>query len=80
VELESLVLLENDQLLIQSDAVLGIVRHLRGLWRVALIARLFPKIWRDWCYDLFAQNRKRWFPSKPSCLFLSDNLQDRFLD
>ncbi len=50
---------EFDTLYAESDAALRIVGYLKWYWQWLKIAYCIPKVIRDKCYRVIAQNRKR---------------------
>ncbi len=46
-----------EYVLVRSDAVLAVARHLAWPWRLFGAARLLPRRWRDAAYDLVARHR-----------------------
>lgn len=46
-----------EQAHVRSEAVLRVAAYLGGWWRVAAIARLVPRAWRDAMYDAVASRR-----------------------
>ncbi len=56
----------------KSQAIIEGLRFIGGVWSVAIIFYLFPRIIRDYLYDIVANNRK-----KVSCLILKKD--ERFL-
>ena len=79
-ELQSIVLLEGDQLKVKSTAALTIAKRLSGLWPLLYVFIVVPKFIRDFVYDLIARNRYNWFGKKDQCMIPSKQLQSRFLD
>jgi predicted DCC family thiol-disulfide oxidoreductase YuxK len=51
----------------QSDAEIHVIAALGGLWRLAQLARIVPRRWRDAAYQLLARNRYRWFGRRDTC-------------
>jgi predicted DCC family thiol-disulfide oxidoreductase YuxK len=51
----------------ESDAVIHVVTSLGWMWRVAALARIIPRSWRDALYRLLARNRYRWFGRREVC-------------
>ena len=78
--LDSLVLLENGQLFIQSDAALRLCKHLNGLWPLFTIFLLVPRPLRDATYQAIAKRRYKWFGRSDSCWIPDNRWNDRFLD
>lgn len=76
----SIVLLDNGVMLTQSDAVLSIVSQLGGVWSLAPLLRIFPRIVRDSFYSLIARNRYAWFGKRDSCRLPTKEERQLFLD
>jgi len=65
----------------RSDAVIFILHKLGGLWAaVGTILRIFPKLLRDWGYNIVASRRYRFFGKYETCPLPEKKYQDRFLD
>jgi len=81
---DSLVLVEreggSDRVLVKSDAVLRLGRHLGGVWRAAAILRVFPRTLRDWIYDLVARHRYAIFGRLDTRPPPPERVADRFLE
>lgn len=52
---------------IASDASIQVAAAVGGLWRLARVARVVPRSWRDALYRLIARNRYRWFGRRTTC-------------
>ena len=52
---------------IASDASIHVAAAVGGLWRLARVARVVPRTWRDALYRLIARNRYRWFGRRTTC-------------
>ena len=82
-EYETLLLVENGQLFIKSDAVLRIVRQLPLPlplpWPLLTCFRWVPRCLRDGIYDVIARNRYKWFGKRDVCLVPGDVERERFL-
>ena len=66
--LDTLVLLDNGQLLTRSNAALAILTHVGGGWRIlAAIGRVIPRTLRDAVYRIIARNRRRIFGGPEAC-------------
>lgn len=63
----SLIVIENDHVFTRSDAVLRIIHHLPGLWKVLLVFRILPLDFRDFIYNFVAKNRYSWFDKGNEC-------------
>ena len=74
------VLTEDEEFLVRSEAMLYVLRSLGGLWLVlAVVAGVIPRRIRDWCYDRVASVRLRIFgTSKNVCPMMPEQLKERF--
>ncbi|MFB6162804.1 MAG: thiol-disulfide oxidoreductase DCC family protein [Halococcoides sp.] len=79
-EFDSVVLIEDGECYTRSDAVLRIVRHLGGPYRLLASARVVPAPIRDVVYDLVATYRYRVFGRREECLRPPEDIESRFLD
>ncbi len=77
--IDSIILIENDQFDIESEAVLKIADRLGGLFNLVLVARILPRSWRDYLYKLIASNRFNWFGRRNNCMLPNPEDADRFL-
>lgn len=76
---DSVVLLEDGDVITKSDAILDISTHLVRPWSFARILRAVPRPLRDLAYDAFAGIRYPVFGWKEECMVPSPELRDRFL-
>ena len=76
----SLLVVEGDNAWIDSEAILRVVGAFGGLWRIAALARLVPRSWRNRAYRILARNRYRWFGRRETCLVPTPELRARFID
>ena len=63
----SIVLVEDGQLRVRSDALLRISRYMRWPWNLLAYAAVIPAPLRDSVYDWIAANRYRWSKSSDVC-------------
>ena len=77
---DSIVLVEDGQCYLRSDAALRIAGRMRGAWPLLGVFRLVPRPLRDALYRTVAQNRYRWFGKQDACRLPTPDLQRRFLD
>ena len=56
-DLNSLVLIVDDNYFLKSSAGLRILKELGGFWKLFYILMIFPKPLRDFVYDLIAKTR-----------------------
>ena len=75
------ILLEDEGTVFErSTAALRIITALGGIWRLAGLLRLVPRIIRDAVYDWIARNRYGWFGKRDSCRLPSSEERAVFLD
>ena len=77
---DSIVLIENNKYYLKSSAAIRICMQLSGLWNLFAVFLIIPIFMRDFLYDVIAKKRYMWFGKLDSCMLLSPNLKDRFLD
>ena len=77
--LDSVILVEDGHVYIESDAALRIARRLGGGWSLLAGFSIVPRPIRDAVYRLIARNRYRWFGKQESCMMPTPDLRARFL-
>ena len=77
--LDSLVLVEEDQVYFRSTAALRIARNLSGLWPLFYGFIILPSGIRDLIYDWIGKNRYRWFGKKNTCRLPTPEERAKFL-
>lgn len=78
-EPDSIIVVQNGQLLTESQAILALLPFLSFPWPLLRIARVIPRFVRDPIYRLIARNRYRWFGKKSSCRLPTPEERERFL-
>ncbi|KIL47355.1 thiol-disulfide oxidoreductase DCC family protein [Jeotgalibacillus campisalis] len=78
--IDSVLLVENDQMWSKSTAALRICRELEGPVRYLSLGLLIPKPLRDLVYDGIARNRFHWFGRKEQCELPTKEERRRLLD
>jgi len=79
-EMETLVFIKDKQYFVFSDAVLEILVSLGGIWILAKVFYLIPRLIRNFIYKQIAKRRYRFFGQRNSCLIPTQLLQKRFLE
>ena len=77
--IDSIVLIEDDQAFTKSTGALRIAKRLGGIWAVAYVLIIVPRPIRDYFYELFAKYRYRWFGKKDECMLPTPEIRARFL-
>lgn len=72
-------LIEGDQLYIESEAILHLLRYLGPGWQVFRLGRIIPRPLRDRIYKWVSRNRYRWFGTKATCRIPTPEERERFL-
>lgn len=76
---DSVVLIEDDQTFTHSTAALRIAKNLGGIYSLAYIFIIVPAFIRDFFYKAFARNRYRLFGKKDMCMVPTPEVRERFL-
>ncbi|MCX6201152.1 MAG: DCC1-like thiol-disulfide oxidoreductase family protein [Bacteroidetes bacterium] len=61
LDVNSIILIVNDKVFIESDAILQIAQHLSFPYKLLAAGIIVPKKWRDAIYRWIAKNRYKWF-------------------
>ncbi len=77
--MDSLVLVEEDEIFFKSTAALKIAKHLSGGWPALYPLIYLPKGFRDVVYDWIARNRYKWFGKKNTCRLPTPEEAAKFL-
>ncbi len=77
--LDSLVLLEENQIYYRSTAALKIAKQLSGITSLLYPFIFIPKLIRDPIYDWIGKNRYRWFGKKSTCRLPTPEEKAKFL-
>jgi len=78
-DFDSIILIKNQKIFKKSEAIFEITKELTGFWKYIAIFRFLPKVFTDFCYDIFAKNRYQLFGKTDSCRLPTPELRDRFL-
>ena len=79
-EPNSIVLVKGDQLLQRSNAVLEILRQMKGLWPLLYAFKIIPVFLRDPVYNFIARNRYKFFGKKDSCMVPEPQWKSKFIE
>lgn len=80
INVDSMVLLEEGKLYLQSSAALRITKYLKGLWPAMMIFILVPPFLRNAVYNYIAKHRITWFGMANYCDMMTAELKKRFLE
>ncbi len=62
----------------KSSAVVHILKHFKGVWKLSILAFAVPPYFRNVLYNFVARNRYKWF-GKNSCRLPDPELKKRFI-
>ena len=78
--LETLIVWQEGQKLIRSDAVIFVLQKMGGIFAgLALVFKIIPRFVRNWVYDFVARHRYQWFGKRNSCRVPTPAEKDRLL-
>lgn len=77
---DSIVVIDQGQVYVKSEAALHIARNLDAPWRFAAVLRLLPRSLRDRIYDWIARHRYAWFGKRETCRVPAESERELFLD
>jgi predicted DCC family thiol-disulfide oxidoreductase YuxK len=78
-DLDSIVLIENGEVYVKSNAAIRIGVLLGGVYRLLGPTKYLPRLLRDAVYDLVADYRYRVFGKKDRCMIPTPENRERFL-
>ena len=79
-QIETVVYFRSGEVFLRSSACLEIVKALPAGWPILSIGLYIPRVFRDWCYNVIAKNRYRWWGRKTQCLQPSASIKNRFIE
>ena len=77
---DSVILLNNNNISYKSKAVIEILVSLDGVYRILFITKIIPRALLDWLYDIVAKNRYSWFGKQDHCMLPDKKIISKFLD
>ncbi|HEX7844798.1 MAG TPA: thiol-disulfide oxidoreductase DCC family protein [Chitinophagaceae bacterium] len=79
-EINSFILVENNQAYTRSTGGLRMLKKLGGKWKLLYALMIFPRFVRDAVYNWIARNRYKWYGKREECMIPTPELKERFLD
>ena len=76
----SFILFDRGELFSKSTAALMVARQLSGGWPLIYCFMIVPRFIRDAVYNLFANNRYKWFGKENECRAATPALKSKFVD
>jgi predicted DCC family thiol-disulfide oxidoreductase YuxK len=78
-QMNTIYYVKNSNVFSKSTAILEICKDMGGLWAICYIFKLIPRFFRDMLYNLFAQNRYKFFGQLNQCRMPTSEDRKRFL-
>lgn len=66
-DIDSVILIKQNQVFIESDAIIEITSQLHYPWKLGIAGKIIPKKFRDRTYRFIAKNRYSWFGKRVAC-------------
>ena len=79
-KIDSIVLVEGRRYSTESTAALRLTRYMDGLWPILGVFLFVPAFLRNFCYEVLARNRYRWFGRLDACRMPTPEIRQRFLE
>ena len=79
-QLSSVILIEDNSIYTESDAVLQILARLGLPWSWIALLRIIPRPARDACYRFIVRHRYQWFGRTEACQIPSADVRSRFVE
>ncbi len=79
-QLSSVILIEENAIYTESDAVLQILARLTPPWSWIALLRIIPRPARDACYRFIVRHRYQWFGRTEACQIPSGDVRSRFVE
>ena len=75
-----IVYLSNNKIYKKSDAVIQIMVDIGGLYNIFKLLKIIPSQIRNIFYDIFANNRYKWFGKSDVCHVAPKEIRDQFIN
>lgn len=79
LNLTTVVLLDDETIVTESDAVLKIAKKLSGIWNLVYLFIVVPKFIRDTVYRFVSRYRYHIFGRRDACMIPTPELLDKFI-
>lgn len=80
IKIDSIVLIQNNEIYEKSSAALRIAKALSGGFKSLYLFIIIPKFIRDFGYDYIAKNRYKWYGQKETCMIPTSEIKNRFIN
>ncbi len=79
-QLSSVILIEDNAIYTESDAVLQVLARLGPPWSWIALLRVIPRLVRDGCYRFIVRHRYQWFGRTEVCQVPPADIRSRFIE
>ena len=79
-QLSTVILIEDNAIYRESDAVLQILARLTPPWSWTALLRIIPRPPRDACYRFIVRHRYQWFGRTEACQIPPEDMRSRFVE
>lgn len=79
-QIDSIILVINDEYYLKSNAIIKIIKELKWYWRILIVVKILPQKTRDAIYDFVANNRYKWFGIRKECMIPTEDIKSRFIE
>jgi len=79
-QLSSVILIEDNSIYTESDAILHIFARVSPPWSWIALLRIIPRPLRDACYRFIVRHRYQWFGRTEVCQIPSADVRSRFVE
>lgn len=78
-QIDSVIVYENEQIYVKSEAAFKVIETLKWPYKVLLIFKIFPKLLSNFIYDFIAKIRYKTFGKTNQCWVIREQYKQRFL-
>lgn len=77
---QTLIFYSKGEIYTASDAFIEAGKRMGGIYKMAYVFKVIPKVLRDKLYYFIAKNRYRWFGKHDACPMVPKKWRERFLE
>lgn len=80
-KMNSVILIDNyTEYKSKTSAIFSVTRTMGGMWTLFNIFWIVPRFIRDSIYTWITKNRYHWFGKKNTCMVMTNDIRNKFLD
>lgn len=77
---QTVVLFAEQKIYIKSDALIKVINYFNYPWKIFSVLKYIPRKYRDWFYELIANNRYKIFGRQDNCPVYQVDYSELFLN